>query len=215
MDTHVKDKMVLWLSYFLTWESPYLDRPSLFWDGDLVLILVWSKPNFWVIFGSLKSQVLRLSHPIECPIQTWIFACAWWCQSVLWQAKISAKQLEPSCEASRVCNLSKPRQIDQWVLLLPVLSTLLCTLCLRTNSQKHHTNYILNSLWPGDAIWRHGTRSALAQVMAWCLTAPSHYLNQCWLISGEFPCIHLRALYSDDMKIENCCFKMASRGPSQ
>ena len=30
--------------------------------------------------------------------------------------------------------------------------------------------------WPGDAIWR------LAQVMAWCLTTPSHYLNQCWLV---------------------------------
>ena len=25
--------------------------------------------------------------------------------------------------------------------------------------------------------------STLTQVMAWCLTAPSHYLNQCWLIS--------------------------------
>ena len=24
--------------------------------------------------------------------------------------------------------------------------------------------------------------SALAQVMAWCLTAPCHYLDQCWLI---------------------------------
>ena len=27
--------------------------------------------------------------------------------------------------------------------------------------------------------------STLAQVMAWCLTAPSHYLNQCWLIINE------------------------------
>ena len=44
-----------------------------------------------------------------------------------------------------------------------------------------------NSLWPGSTIWWHGTRSTLAQVMAWCLTAPSHYLNQCWLITGEVP----------------------------
>ena len=42
-----------------------------------------------------------------------------------------------------------------------------------------------NSLWPGDAIWRHGTRSTLAQVMACCLMAPSHYLNQCWLITSK------------------------------
>ena len=45
--------------------------------------------------------------------------------------------------------------------------------------------YYLNSLWPGDAIWRHGTRSTLTQVMACCLTAPSHYLNQCWLITSK------------------------------
>ena len=44
-----------------------------------------------------------------------------------------------------------------------------------------------SSLWPGDAIWRRGTRSTLAQVMACCLTAPSHYLNQCWLIIREVP----------------------------
>ena len=35
----------------------------------------------------------------------------------------------------------------------------------------------LNSLWPSDTIWRHESGSALAQVMACCLTAPSHYLN--------------------------------------
>ena len=30
--------------------------------------------------------------------------------------------------------------------------------------------------------WEQGSRSTLAQVMACCLMAPSHYLNQCWLI---------------------------------
>ena len=42
-----------------------------------------------------------------------------------------------------------------------------------------------NSLWPSDAIWRQIPRSTLAQVMACCLTAPSHYLNQCWLIINK------------------------------
>ena len=32
----------------------------------------------------------------------------------------------------------------------------------------------VNSLWPSDAIWQYGNRSTLAQVMAWCLTAPGH-----------------------------------------
>ena len=42
-----------------------------------------------------------------------------------------------------------------------------------------------NSLWPSDSIWQQRSGSTLAQVMAWCLTAPSHYLNQCWLIISE------------------------------
>ena len=37
----------------------------------------------------------------------------------------------------------------------------------------------VNSLWPSDAMWQQRTGSTLAQVMACCLTAPSHYLNQC------------------------------------
>ena len=45
--------------------------------------------------------------------------------------------------------------------------------------------FSLNSLWPSDAIKRQGTESTLAQVMACCLTAPSHYLNQCWLIISK------------------------------
>ena len=42
-----------------------------------------------------------------------------------------------------------------------------------------------NSLGPSDAIWRQRSGSTLAQVMACCLMAPSHYLNQCWLIISE------------------------------
>ena len=43
----------------------------------------------------------------------------------------------------------------------------------------------INSLWPSDAIWRQESGSTLAQVMACCLTATSHYLNQYWLIISE------------------------------
>ena len=38
-----------------------------------------------------------------------------------------------------------------------------------------------NLLWPSDTIWRHRSGSTLAQLMACYLTAPSHYLKQCWL----------------------------------
>ena len=41
------------------------------------------------------------------------------------------------------------------------------------------------SVGPSDARWRQRSGSTLAQVMACCLTAPSHYLNQCWLIISK------------------------------
>ena len=43
----------------------------------------------------------------------------------------------------------------------------------------------IHSLWPSDTIWRQWSGSTMAQVMACCLTAQSHYLNQCWLIISK------------------------------
>ena len=51
----------------------------------------------------------------------------------------------------------------------------------------------VNLLWPSEAAWWQRSGSTLAQVMACCLTAPSHYLNQCWLIISEVH-IHIRAI---------------------
>ena len=45
--------------------------------------------------------------------------------------------------------------------------------------------FFINSLRPSDTIWWHRSGSTLVQVMACCLTAPSHYLNQCWLIISK------------------------------
>ena len=42
-----------------------------------------------------------------------------------------------------------------------------------------------NSLWPSEAIWQNRSGSTLDQVMACCLMAPSHYLNQCSLPISE------------------------------
>ena len=43
----------------------------------------------------------------------------------------------------------------------------------------------INLLWPSDVKWWHKPVSTWAQVMARCLTAPSHYLNQCWHIISK------------------------------
>ena len=45
----------------------------------------------------------------------------------------------------------------------------------------------INSLWPNDTIWWQGSRSTLFQVMACCLMAPSHYLNQNIDLSSKVP----------------------------
>ena len=61
----------------------------------------------------------------------------------------------------------------------------------------------VNSLWPSDTIWWHRSRSTLAQVMACCLTAPSHYLNQWWLIISEVQCNLLRVIWQDIIPTTN------------
>ena len=43
----------------------------------------------------------------------------------------------------------------------------------------------INLLWPCRSICWHKSGSTLVQIMACCLPAPSHYLNQCWLIINE------------------------------
>ena len=54
----------------------------------------------------------------------------------------------------------------------------------------------LNSLClSDDFIWRHRSGSTLVQVMAWCLMAPSHYPNQCWLFIGAVPWHSLKSYF--------------------
>ena len=50
-------------------------------------------------------------------------------------------------------------------------------------NQQTNIFYQLRSLLHSDTLWWHRSWSTLAQVMAWCLTAPSHYISQCWLIN--------------------------------
>ena len=65
-------------------------------------------------------------------------------------------------------------------LILSMFVCLISWLFCNTRTKPH-----LNSLWPNDAIWWQRSESTMAQVMASCLTVPSHYLDQCWLIISE------------------------------
>ena len=44
---------------------------------------------------------------------------------------------------------------------------------------------LFNSSWHIDATRCHRSGSTLTQVMACCLTTPSHYLTECWLIVSK------------------------------
>ena len=58
--------------------------------------------------------------------------------------------------------------------------------------------------WVNEAICCHRTCrtwSILIQVMAWCLTATSHYLNQCWLITVRASGIHLNTILQEMLKV--------------
>ena len=49
-----------------------------------------------------------------------------------------------------------------------------------------HNHRIIISLKPSDVMWRHISESTLAQVMACCRTASSHYRNHFWLSDAQW-----------------------------
>ena len=51
-----------------------------------------------------------------------------------------------------------------------------------SNITRYQTSCYCNILEPSHVIWQQRSRSTLARVIVCCLTAISHYLNQCWLI---------------------------------
>ena len=65
-------------------------------------------------------------------------------------------------------------------------------------------NIRFSTLRPSDVIWRQGSGSPLAQVMAWCLTAPSHYLNQWWLISSKVEWHSSKSKFISKIKYLRC-----------
>ena len=68
--------------------------------------------------------------------------------------------------------------------------------------QKEYQSAV-NSLRPSEAIWRHRSGPTLVQVMACCLTAPSHYLNQCWLIISKVLWLSCEGKFTRDTSIIN------------
>ena len=50
---------------------------------------------------------------------------------------------------------------------------------------KHSWLFASERMMPSDALWLWRSWPILFQVMTWCLTAPSHYQNHCWLTTDK------------------------------
>ena len=75
-------------------------------------------------------------------------------------------------------------------------------------------------MWPSDATWWHRYGSTLAQVMAWCHQAPSHYLSQRWFlikcVVWHSPKNNLTLSIQDTIlcnEFNHCTFKITATSP--
>ena len=95
---------------------------------------------------------------------------SWWGQDQHQVARMSVRgvQAEVWSLDSRASHVAEPSA--------SVWHPTTCVLQRKIGYARLHS--ILNSLWPIDAIWHQRNGSTLAPVMACCLTAPSHCLNQ-------------------------------------
>ena len=59
---------------------------------------------------------------------------------------------------------------------------------LKWRALRRKGTWLIISLWPSDAIWRHISWSTLVPVTASCQTAQSPHLNHCWLMITEVAC---------------------------
>ena len=84
------------------------------------------------------------------------------------------------------------------LLLIPAIVPMLVYL-ISVNKRGHWCSFLPNRHRRPDTLWHHLTRCGLvtpygnrsmstsARIMTCCLTAQSHYLNQCWPIISKFP----------------------------
>ena len=111
-----------------------------------------------------------------------------WCQVIIWASAcwlgICNKSLWNCNHFTQEIHLISSANGDQFV-SAPICSLVNHSLIDIPDDEDDAQSLIFNRLWPSDAIWRQRTGSPLSQAMVCCLMAPSHYLNQCWIIISE------------------------------
>ena len=108
-------------------------------------------------------------------------SCCWFVARISVASHWTRLTTQQSCSSSSTSGMP-----SRWtMILLKVTCTGRMMSPRSSNEDSWMAQVSFNSLWPSDAVWRLRSGSTLAQVMACCLTAPSHYLNRNWLISNE------------------------------
>ena len=117
--------------------------------------------------GSPLAQLLACCGPHDI---IWINADS----SFVMLSGIQQRAISQRVPKQLFCIMSLKMILSKLLPYLPGANEIYCFL--QTNLLL--SKVIINSLWPSDTIWRHKSGSTLAQEMACCLMAPSHYLNQ-------------------------------------
>ena len=77
---------------------------------------------------------------------------------------------------------------------LPLSKFCAVNFCQQSLFAQYTRKKIVELMWLSGATWRNKSGLTLAQVMACRLTAPSHYLHQCWHTINGVLWIHLRSI---------------------
>ena len=125
----------------------------------------------WLLFAKLQNVLIytvtnfqQIIPEIVGMIAIWIWEVWWICLSRILHQFILVIKISVWLHRKRLIIF----HILAYLSLIHVVHVRKCT-CIFIP--------LINTLWPSDAMWRHISGLTLAQVMACCLTAPSHYLN--------------------------------------
>ena len=158
-------------------------------------------PHKGPVCRALIFVVVSLNHLLNKLLNCQWFERQWWpsdviavksCQCMCKEfQKNTDKQGETRAKVNLVHFSASKSALTHWGLKHGSLEThferhfLEIYICIMTLREFFLLKFVRSSLWHSDAIRRQWSRSTLAQVMACYLTAPSHYLNQCWLVIGK------------------------------
>ena len=143
---------------------------------EITVVCYWTNRK-----NSFRSRFARQAMAC-CPWTTWFFYCFLLIIIKKWQCYYLLLNRNDSClllNKQKKTALGPDLHAKQWHVILEQHDSSIILFILPSIS------WLLNSLWHSEAIRRQETESTLAQVMTCCLTAPSHYLNQCWLIISK------------------------------